>query len=135
MSFYLINMSYDTKFRIEVVLVTTKLSIIHIFNDDMSFYIINPIVSKQLFSTMLNVEGYRYGINSPISLQFLQLESYGSQLSGAKNRTVLSCMVQILLQREYEKVVKNQKRSAHCKMHVKKIYTFLQISQESDVIT
>jgi hypothetical protein len=41
-----------------------------------------PLVSQRLFSTVLNKEGYRYGINSPISLQFLQLESHGSQLSG-----------------------------------------------------
>jgi hypothetical protein len=79
--------------------------------------LIIPLVSKRLFSTALNLEGYSHGSNSPINLQFLQLESHGYQLSGAKNRTVLSCSVQILLQSEYEKVVKNQKKSAHCKTH------------------
>jgi hypothetical protein len=77
----------------------------------------NPLVSKRLFSTVLNEEGYSYVINSPINQQILKLESHGSQLSGEKNRTVLSFPARILLQREYEKVVKNQKRSAHCKMH------------------
>jgi hypothetical protein len=41
-----------------------------------------------------------------------------------KNRTFISCPVQILLQREYEKVVKNQRRSVHCKGTVKKITRF-----------
>jgi hypothetical protein len=34
-----------------------------------------------------------------------------------QNRTFLSCPDQILLQGKYEKVVKNQKSSAHCKRH------------------
>jgi hypothetical protein len=90
-----------------------------LYNDPRSTFLVcvkalNPLVSKRLFSTMLIEERYSYGINSPINLPILQLESHGSQLSGAKNRTVLSCLVQILLQREYEKVVKYQKRSAHC---------------------
>jgi hypothetical protein len=86
---------------------------------------------------VLNEERYSYGINSPINLPILQLESHGSQLSGAKNRTVLSCLVQILLQREYEKVGKYQKTSAHCtvKCTVYKIYMFLQIAQEPVVIS
>jgi hypothetical protein len=70
-----------------------------------------------LFSTALNQEGYGYGNYNLINLQFLQLESHGSQLSGAKNRTFLSHPDQILLQGEYKKVVKNQKRPAHFKTH------------------
>jgi hypothetical protein len=59
----------------------------------------------------------------------LKLESHGSQLSGAKNRTFLSCLVQILLQREYKKVVKNQERSANCKTHCSKnLHVFADIS-------
>jgi hypothetical protein len=66
---------------------------------------------------MLNEEGYSYGIDIPINLQNLQLESNGHKLSGAKNRAFLSYPVQILLHRDYEKVVKNRERSAHCKTH------------------
>jgi hypothetical protein len=50
---------------------------------------VNPLVSKQLFLTVLNEEGYCYGINSPINLKNLQLESQGQN------------MVHILLQREF----------------------------------
>jgi hypothetical protein len=66
----------------------------------------NPLVSKRLFSTVLNVEGYSNGISSPITLQIMELESHGSQLSGAKNRTFLSCPVQILLNGENKKISK-----------------------------
>jgi hypothetical protein len=62
-----------------------------------------------LFSTALNEEGYSYDIYSPINLQTLQLESHGSQLSGAKNRTFLSYPDQFLLQGECKKVVENKK--------------------------
>jgi hypothetical protein len=55
-----------------------------------------------------------------INLQFLQLESNGSQLSGAKNRIFLSHPGQILFHREHEKVLKNQKRPAHCNALLKK---------------
>jgi hypothetical protein len=34
-----------------------------------------------------------------------------------KNRTFLSCPVQILLNGEYKKVIKNLEKSAHCKTH------------------
>jgi hypothetical protein len=44
---------------------------------------INPLISKQLFSTALKEQGYNYGICSPADLQILQPESHGSQLSGA----------------------------------------------------
>jgi hypothetical protein len=59
------------------------------------------------FFNRLNEEGYGYGIYNPINLQFLLLESHGSQLSGAKNRTYLSRLDQIYLQGEYKKVLKN----------------------------
>jgi hypothetical protein len=84
---------------------------------------------------VLNEEGHRYGISNPINLQILQLESHRSQLSGAKNRTVLSCLVQILLQRKYEKVIKIKTGPSTIKGSVKKIYTFLPISQEPVVIS
>jgi hypothetical protein len=64
----------------------------------------------------------------PIKIQILQLESHGSQLSGAKNRTFLSCPVQILLQRGY-------KKRCTVKRNVIKIDTFLQTSQETVVIS
>jgi hypothetical protein len=72
---------------------------------------------------VLNEEGYSYGIKSSINLQILQLESHGYQLSGAKNRTVQSCLVQILLQREFEKVVKNLKKSLRT-VKCKKKFTY-----------
>jgi hypothetical protein len=55
------------------------------------------------------VEGFSSNINSPITVQIMQLESHGSQLSGAKNRTILNYPVQILLQRKDEKVAKSRK--------------------------
>jgi hypothetical protein len=82
------------------------------------------LISKRLFSTVLNEKGYRYGIRSPISLP-----NFAAGAFRGKNRTFVSCPVQILLQREYKNVVKNQKRSAHCKMHcLKNLHVFVDIS-------
>jgi hypothetical protein len=85
---------------------------------------------------VLKEDGYSYGINNSIKLQILQLESHGSQLSGAKHRTFLSCPGQVLLEREYEKVVKNKNKSpCTVKLIATKISTFLRISQELVVIS
>jgi hypothetical protein len=75
------------------------------------------LISKQLFSTALNEEGYSYGINSPINLKTLQLEIHGSHESFQGQKTVHFHLIQILLQKEYKKVVKNQKTSAHFNTH------------------
>jgi hypothetical protein len=96
---------------------------------------LTPLISKLLFLTVLKEEGCSYGINSPINLQILQLESHGFQLSGAKNRTFLSHPDQILLQGNTKKLLKIKKGPCTVKHTVKKIYTFLRISQEPVVIS
>jgi hypothetical protein len=77
---------------------------------------------------MLNEEGYSYGINSPMNLQILQLDSHGSQLSGAKkNRTVLSAWFKFYCKGNTKKLLKIQKGPRTVK-HTSKNHVFGDIS-------
>jgi hypothetical protein len=51
---------------------------------------LNSLISKRLFSAILNEKDYGYDIYEPINLLILKGESHGSQLQGQKNRTFLS---------------------------------------------
>jgi hypothetical protein len=80
-------------------------------------------------------KGYSYGINSPIILQILQLESHDSQLSGAKTEHFYLVLFKFYCKGNTKKLIKIKKGQRTVKRTVKKIYTFLQISQEPVVIS
>jgi hypothetical protein len=97
---------------------------------------LNSLISKRLFSTILNEKDYSYDIYEPINLLILKGESHGiSALRGRKKNISISSGSNFIVRGIWKSCYKSKKGMHNVSCTVKKSNMFLQISQELVVIS